>query len=517
MRPVVGPRRSALAAFAVYAASVLLAAALFIFLHHLGNRIDYRVAVQRFAAEFRTDRPDEGITAGFKNRFDYCKLSGMVMAGAQTGEHGGNPLRDALLLRELVPDSASQYYDFCAELAAAANGESVPEQLTPPQYWWGSKAVYSLLLRRLSVTDIRTLIRYGAYAGWIALAVALLLLAPRALVVIAPLIVFGGFFSGIRYFSSIPDGVPYLWVVWAAVTLVVLLRVRLRLARLFCFIAGMVTSYLYLSAGPFILMITLIGMLVYFVRGRGEEARRDARLAGGCIALCGAGFAVSFVLGPAVKMALEACLVPDWFGWRAVCVGVPADQFVWRVLSDKVPYILARTVLEATEGLSRALQGIPALAGVAELLPSPDRRDEILQALVVPWLQRPAQAWVERAGVPIIRHFEPYWQVGLGSVAAGRMLTWTAASALAAAAATAVVQACRRRPAALRRYGWIVVLMALATLLLLEPNDMPYRFSRYLFVLYGLALGGALAVLMGTAFRRHLRGGSSPGHATPSS
>ena len=487
-----GPRRSPLAAVAVYAAAALLVVALFFLLHHLGNQIDYRTAAQRFAAEFTTDRPDEGFAAGFKTRFEYCKMSVIVLAGAQPRAQGSTALREALLLREFIP--RSEHYDFCAELEAAANGEVLQEQFTSPQYWFGSKAVYALLLRVTSAADIRALLRYGAYAGWVALAIALLLLAPRALVVVAPLIAFGGFFSGIHYFSDIPDGVPYLWAVWASVTLVVLLRVGLRVARLFCFFAGMVLCYLYVSAGPSILMVTLIGMLVYFVRGRGVEASRGARPAGGCIALCAAGFAAAFVLGQAAKLALEACYVPDWFGWRAVCEGVPTDRWVWRILSEKVLYVVARTGLEAAVGLSRALQAIPELAGFAELLPSPGRRDGSLQALVAPRLRAQTQSWVARAGVPIVQHFEPYWQVGLGGAAAGRALTWVAAGSLAAVTAAAVVRACRRRPA-LRPVGWIAALMALVGLLFLEPNDLAYRIARFLFVLYALALCSALAAL----------------------
>ena len=489
------PRRAPFTPFAVYAAAALLGTALFIFLHHLGNQIHYRAAAQRFAAEFGTDRPDEGFAAGFKTPEEYCKMSVMVMAGAQPKAPGSSALRDALLLRELAP--ASQHYDFCAELEAAANGEFLHEQFASLQYWSGSKAVFALLLRGLSVADIRALIRYGAYAGWMALAVALLLLAPRALVVVAPLIVLGGSFSGIRYFSDIPSGVPHLWAVWAAVTLVVLLRVRLRPARLFCFFAGMVTCYLFTSAGPLILMVTLIGMLVYFVRGGRVEANRSARQAGGCMALCAAGFAAAFALGQAAKLALDACLVPDWFGWRAVCEGVSPDRFVWRNLSGKVLYVLARSVLELTGGLRGALQAVPALAGFAELLPA---GDGVLQALVAPRLQAQTQSWVEQAGVPIVRYFEPYWQVGFGSAAAGRMLTWTAAATLAAATAAAVVRACRRQPAALRRVGWIAALMAVAAVLFLVPDDLPYRLARYLFVPYALALCCALAVLMETAF-----------------
>ena len=497
-----GQRRSPLATVAVYTATALLGVALFFVLHHLGNQIDYRTAAQRLAAEFKTDLPDEGFAAGFKTPEEYCKMSVMVLAGAQPTALGSPPVRDAVLLRELAPSPGS---DFCVELEAAANGAALHEQFTSLHYWFGSKAVYALLLRVMSAADIRALLRYGAYAGWIALAIALLL-APRALVVVAPLIVFGSFFSGIRYFSDIPSGVPHLWVVWAAVTLVVLLRFRLRLVRLFCFFAGMVSCYLYTSVGPSILMVILIGMLVYFVRGHRFEASRNARLAGGCMALCAAGFVAAFALGQAAKLALEACLTSDWFGWRAVCDRVPWDRLVWRNLSDKVLYYLARTVLEATGGLRRALQGIPAFAGFTELLPAAGQANGFMQALVAPWLQALARSFVERAGVPIVRHFEPYWQVGLGSAAAGRVLTWIAAASLAGAAAVAAVHARRGRPAALRCVGWIAALIALTALLFLAPDDLVYRIARYLFVPYALALCCALAVVMETGFAARAAG-----------
>ena len=276
----------------LYAAAALLGTALFIFLHHLGNRLSYDTAVRRFAAEFATDRPDEGITAGFKSPFEYCKFAGMVLAGARepadTAATGRNPLhavRDAVLLRELAPVLA--YYNHCDELTAAVHGYRVYEQFAPPQYWFGSKAVYAVLLRVLAVREVRLLIRIGTWAGWIALAAALLLRAPRTLAVVSPLIVFGCLFSGIRYFSGSANGMPYLWTVWAAVALALLLHARqppritmapetrLRLTRLLCFVIGMVSTYLYLG-GHTVLSVTLIGLLVYFGAGGSRQSRRSA-------------------------------------------------------------------------------------------------------------------------------------------------------------------------------------------------------------------------------------------------
>ena len=68
---------------------VILGTALFFFLHYLGNRIPYELAMQRFAIEF--DRPDEGHALGFKTRFEYCEITLAVMAGARKIDNG-NPL-----------------------------------------------------------------------------------------------------------------------------------------------------------------------------------------------------------------------------------------------------------------------------------------------------------------------------------------------------------------------------------------------------------------------------------------
>ncbi len=460
------PRRRRLRAVAVYAAAALAGTALFIFLHHLGNQIHYRTAAQRFAADFEAERPDAGIAAGFKTPFEHCKLSAMVLAGAfLPQETGGNALLDAVLPKVLVPGTG-YYYDYCDELADAVNGMRVDEEFSSPQYWWGSKALYAILLRTFSVRDIRMLIRYAAYAGWIALAAALLLLAPRTLVILAPLILFGGLFSGIRWFSGAPNGMPYAWTVWAAVALVVVMRARLpagippetrlRLTRLVCFAAGMVAAYLSLGDAITIPLFTLIGMLVYFGYGHQGEPARRARLAGGCIGLCVAGFAAAYALGQAAKMALEACLVPDWFAWRAACEGAPQDGLTWRILTSRWLFVLDLTVGRQT-------------------------RDRLL----------------DTAGV-----LEPYWQVGLGSAPAGSILTGAAALACAAAAWAAALQARSGRPAPLRAMGWIAALMALASVQLLVPDDLIYRRGRYLFVPYALPLCAALAAVLETGLAR---------------
>ena len=458
-------RRSPLASIAVYAAAALLGTALFIFLHYLGNRIHYRAAAQRFAAEIETDRPNESFAAGFNTPFEYCKLSTMVLAGSfLPSEIGSNGFRDALLLKGLAPQDV--YYDYCDELADAVNGVRLYEEFSSTHYWWGSKALYAIMLRAFSVQDIRLLIRYAAYAGWIALAAALLLLAPRTLIILAPLILFGR--------PVLRHPLVLRRTQWHAVRLDGLggRRAGRRHARAAAggdhagdAPAADAAGLLRRRHGgglpvagrrdhhPAVHAHRHAGLLR--VRPPRRTGRR-ARLAGGCIGLCVAGFAASYALGQAAKMALEACLVPDWFAWRAACEGAPQDGLTWRLLTSRWLLVLDLTVEESITSLP---------AGTAGVL-------------------------------------EPYWQVGLGSVPAGRILTGAAALACAAAAGAAALQARGGRPAPLRAMGWIAALMALAAVQLLVPDDLIYRRGRYLFVPYSLTLCAALAAVLETGLAR---------------
>ena len=67
------------------AAVALLATASFFLLHHVGNQIPYDLAVQRFKAEMESDRPDEGHAEGYKGKYEYCEISGAVIAGLLWG------------------------------------------------------------------------------------------------------------------------------------------------------------------------------------------------------------------------------------------------------------------------------------------------------------------------------------------------------------------------------------------------------------------------------------------------
>ena len=294
-------------------------------------------------------------------------------------------------------------------------------------------------------------------------------MAPRTLLVLAPLIVLGGLFSGVEHHSNIPSGIQYTWSVWALAGLAALAnpqvipkmppQARERMVRFSCFIIGAVSSYLWLFEGHTILVITGIGMLVYFGHSHISPAARS-KLAGWCIALFIVGFAASFAMGQLTKVATAECRIPDWFGWRQACEetgatrlrGVVQDNF-----SDQLGYHLRRMTSEFGEDISRGI-----------------------------------------SNYPVLKHFEPFYVIGLGNAAVGRVLSPLLALAILASIAFAIFRARRGRSDLLWDVSWIVVLMILAALQFLLPNDKALRIGRYVFVLYALGVSCSVLALMHT-------------------
>ena len=457
-------RRLPVTAVIVYTAALIATTTLFFFLHYLGNQIPYDLAAQRFQTSFHPERLDAGLVE--RKRPARCEISLVTLAGAdQPGVPEEHSLLDALLLRILNVQDGSSMYAYCHKLDAASSGSAeVSESLLKTRYWWGSKALFAIMLRGMSVLETRDLIRWAAAAGYITLAAAILLMAPRAFLVLAPLIVLGSLFSGVKYYSDIPSGLPYTWTVWALAWLAALAsprvipqmptKARAHALRLSCFLIGTVSSYLWLFEGHTIFVIAGIGMVVYFGHPRLSPAVRT-KLAGWCIALFIIGFAASFAMGQLTKVAAAECRIPDWFGWRQACeeTGITGLRGVVQdIFSDQLRHHIRRMNLEFREDIS---------GGISQF--------------------------------PILKHFEPFYVIGLDSAAAGRVLTPLLALATLASIAFAVLRARRGRSDLLWDVSWIVGLMILAALQFLLPNDKALRIGRYVFVLY--ALGASCSVL----------------------
>ncbi len=468
----------------LYVATALLGTTLFFFLHHLGNQISYKTAVQRFVEEFETYSRNEGYTRRFITPFEYCQMAGMVLAGSKKSDE--SPLYQAILPKgpTLWDSGPHDLQDYCEELAAEVNGRELRPSFSKLRYWWGKKAVFALALPYLSVAELRNLVRFGSYAGWIALAAILLLFAPRTLFIISPLVVLGAFASGIRYFSDFVNGLPYMFTVWSSAALALLLLGRMpsrmtpadhhQLIRFFCFIVGLTSAYLSTLDGHTILLITLIGLLIYFGSGQLNSTERR-RLAAWCIGLYVVGFIASYGLGLTVKIVGSKCLIPDWLGGQQFC---GADI----AFSDQAMGYVQRTIWEISFSLRESLEGIPLLEHVVHVLPTLD--DD-------PWYRR----------INRISLLTDYWTfAGIRNELWSALLTWVWILLLLVSTAVAMMRSRQRRTDLLQSTIWIWVLISLVTLQLLVSNDLHYRISRYVFVLCGMSMSCVLLALMETRF-----------------
>ena len=299
----------------IYTAAMVAGIAFFFLLHHVGNQLPFEVAKQRFQVEFDAAQRDAGYSHGFKITLEYCELSSAVMAGARGGG-GGRDVKDALLVRAFVHQDG-----YCRALREALGGGEPDSEPLKTRYWWGSKALYAIALRALSVYELSELTKTATRLAYALLAVAVLLLSPKALAAISPLILLGAFHSGIDYFGDVANGMPYAWTVLSAAVLAFLMRFRAPgaapwgRARFFSFVTGMVSSYLWLGDGHTFLAVTLIGLIAYFgpesaaVRERVEQAVR-------CVGLYLAGFLICYGLGLLVKAAAWGSteLLTDFLG-----------------------------------------------------------------------------------------------------------------------------------------------------------------------------------------------------------
>ena len=485
------------------AAVAVLATALFFLLHHLGNQLPYDLAVQRLKADFESDRPDPGHANGYKTTLEHCMMSSAALAGARRASEGaearsprqeepsagsargnpsheepsarsarGNPshekdaLRNAVLLRTLHRETGTT----CGQLEAAANGAEIPKRILLTRYWWGGKALYAIALRYGSVHEIRNLIRIGTYVAYGLLAISLLLLSPKMLLLGAPLLAFGAFFSGIEYWAGIANGLPYMWTVLFAAGLALLVRLdRLGVGSaaegehkrryawagivpVYCFAAGTVSSYLWLGDGHTFLAVTWIGMVVWFGCDALNVAERTRR-AVLCIVLYGAGIVLCYALGQMVKAVFFDSV---WSVWRVFWIG------------------LVGNVEESARGVSEGSTSHPLV---------------YLDSFYAAYWPTSAAYWPSSAA---------YWP---SSWPSGFVPTFVAASALAASLSLAVFEARRKRPGLLWGVLWIVGLLWSCSLTFLVMDDIHYRTARYVFVPLALCLSCLLLSLRTTHWR----------------
>lgn len=426
--------------------------AFFFFLHYLGNRIPYDLALQRFQA-LETDFARKEYARGYSSPFENCQLYNSVLRGAESASDAeGHSLHHAVLLQVYDVEDCEPVYDAISDDDPQSAALEAPKLLkTRP--WWGNKAILAIGLRFFSLAQFRQVVEVATYLAYGFLLVTLVMLAPRAALVAVPVAVFGIFFSGIKYFSDVSNGVPYLWTLLATAILSLLMGWRpdglggpLMVQKIgsvpavFCFVTGMVSSYLFFAEIHWIYMIVLFALVAWF--GSLDRSARDrAKRAGLFVAFYIVGFVACFILGQVVKMV----------------------------------------VFELPFGPTYPMGILPMLLGGFDSI---------------------AQPLNDGLNLPLINGWSLFWTIGMGRVATGEALSLLSLAALTIAVLIAVFRGRRRGQWDLL---WdillILALIVFVYLNLLIPNHILGKISRVLFINYGLMWSCLILAVMKIGWR----------------
>ena len=307
------PRRPALG----YVAATVLTTVSFVLLQYIGNQTPFAVVVEKIAAEFEAEPVAWGTRHQLgHSHYEYCYItSGVLVDSLPT-----TPLHGALLphTMEVGCPNLQRFVIAAKEAMAIKNALAeielphIPHIHIVPRQWFGSKALYAIGLRFLTIHEYHEFIRKLTYAAYAALALAVALLGWRAVAVASPLLIFGAALSGIEYLSDVPKGTAYAWAIFSAALVALLLRcpaVAASTTRLFCFVAGMVAGYLWLFGGANFVAAILIGLMAWLRYAPLAPRTRAARSAA-CVFAHTAGFVLSVGLAQVVRLGDAAA----WIG-----------------------------------------------------------------------------------------------------------------------------------------------------------------------------------------------------------
>lgn len=458
---------SAGASIVLYTVITIVGTAFFFFLHYLGNQLPYDLAKQRFAEELAINNSDSDPTlfedARPKFSYEHCQISLTVLGGAAPDDDR-SPFVDAVILQIAIVNSA----EYCNQLRSAVNGENFVKKPLKTRYWWGSKALYAIALRHTSILDVHQLIRFGTYAAYLLLALALALMGWRTALIASPIVLFGIFLSAIGYFADIANGIPYLFTLLSISVLAVMLwhKASPRAVQICCFIAGMASSYFWIFDGHTLLIVPLIGIVAWLGYQHLKPVQR-ARRSAICIALFISGFVSCFALGQATKAVVYEHAIAggnNYFG-----------GYVAEVLFQQASSYTARISDETTLGITEGDDAyVPSCAACGDL------------------------GWQK---LPIIRDVRAFWLIMPGGMATGMTLGMFSTIALIIAMVFAVVQNWRGNPELKWSILWMLGMMLLLLIQFVLPNDFVFRLSRFVFLLLAICWSCLILALMHMSFR----------------
>ena len=291
----------------------MVTVACFILLHHLGNRTPFEIVLQRLAAEseaidYRWGARHSSLST--YDRWGYCYFSAAALGGSRMTDR--SPLHDAILLKTYPVHLDTPCIDFNSALDGTwPEPEHEATARVGDKHWYGSKAIYAIALRYMTVYEFHEALRLLGYASCVLLGCAFALFGWRAFIVGLPIAVFSFLLSGIDHFATIANGLPTIWSLLAPALLAVILatvghtRVGSTAGRLFCFFAGLITCFFWMLDSSNFVAVTLIALVAWFAHTKLPLRRRLT-----CAALYGASFSGGFACAFLINFVSKAIIDP---------------------------------------------------------------------------------------------------------------------------------------------------------------------------------------------------------------
>lgn len=432
---------------ALYAGIAIAGTAFLFFLHFLGNQTPHALIQERIAAEAETDQTTSLLQSPVSGKEEYCYFSSLALAGSKRGENY-QALRDAIIL----PRIDSSWFEWCIDVAEGVKRDAPEPEIINTggntRYWYGSKAIYSISIRWISVVNFYQFMKFAIYASYILLGISLLARGVRTFAVGLPIVVAGLFFAANEYYSDIVIGLPHLWTVFSIAVLLFLFRWEKskRFTSPSCFIIGMISSYFWIFDGHTILAIPGIGLVGWLGHDH-IQPRERVRRSFAMIGLYIAGFALCFILQQTAKS-----VVWEW----------PNSYFSTRI------FLWA---LENTQGhLERtAFESAAIFTG----------GENVTTRLCIAC----GRGWQT---LPVIRELRTFPALVPAHIAVGQLLGFFSGLALVLAISAAIIQAYRGHTRAMWSASWILVLLLLLCIQFILPDDAPLRSFRM--ISFALAL-----------------------------
>lgn len=298
----------------IYIATLILFTGLFISFHYVANQVPQAFIVKKLARDFHYHNlskhnypfaahgPHSIVSNIGQNQFTECEVLLSVLATPS------EKLMDAVLPPRLLIKGKKSGCEALEETVKELGNQGQTDAIISPlrtRYWWGARAIYSYTLRFFNVYQTREMIRNLTSFAYLGLAVALFALSASMFWRVLPLLLFGTLFSGISYFSEVVLGVPYLWAITAPMMVAALhaSAASRSLIYLAIFIAGMVSSYLWLLDGHILLLASWLILIGYFSTLRSPDLYQPLRESFGHVFVYVLGFMLSYLSGLLVKVA----------------------------------------------------------------------------------------------------------------------------------------------------------------------------------------------------------------------